>query len=131
MFLTEKNLGDYISYEDAENEQLENHDDEYDENDSERYARQKRVEILTFIRGKLLEIRSAHGRENREALCVELFNKLSTPLYKLFTHLHPSFSDVVKKKLIELYTDPEENFKEAKDFYRNIFDEEMPVNEKL
>ena len=86
-----------------------------------------RTEIIQNIRSYLIKNENTDGRNNRLNVVKELYAYLAKPICVTFINWDDNrvFKNILTNKLIDFYNN--DNVKEAKIWYYNIFKEEMPL----
>ena len=79
----------------------------------------EKQEMISEVKNYLNKVEKASGRENKRAICEELFKILCTKEGMRFVHNHFKFKETVRDKLIEFMFI--EKLEEAHDFYEQIF----------
>ena len=116
-----------ISHNKSINKSIDYHKLRVRQNDLTRYGYIK-TEIIQNIQYYLSKNEAAHSRNNKLNVVKELATYLAKPICIIFINWDDNivFKNTVKNKLIDFYNN--DNVKEVKIWYYNIFKEDMPLH---
>lgn len=84
-----------------------------------------KTRIVVAVKNMLNKVENIYGRNNKIAEVRKIFSYLNTEQCKAFMQNNNNFQLAVKNKLYSFYN--EDNLREAKVWYRNIFGHRMPI----